>query len=86
MTSLFNKLNGDNHRKFDLNTKWKDLITYKNKNYCILQADMYHMNAYSKKYGTSAIRLLYPVNEEMKDHETIIFDSGDGTRVSFFKI
>lgn len=51
-----------------------------------MQADMYQMNAYSKKYETSAIRLLYPVNEEIKDHETITFDSGDGTRVSFFKI
>lgn len=83
MTSPFYKLNGENHRKFDLYTKWKDLINYKSKNCCILQSDMYQRNAYSKKYGTLAIRLLYPVNEEMKDHETIAFDCGDGTRVSF---
>ena len=51
-------------------------------NYGILQADMYQMYAYSKKYHTSEIWLLYPVNDEMRGHEPIQFDSGDGTSVS----
>lgn len=97
---LFNKLNGENHRKFALrpdlvvtrddksvvilDTKWKSLINDKSKNYGISQADMYQMYAYSKKYGTSEIWLLYPVNSDMKNQETITFDSGDGATVSLF--
>lgn len=68
---LFNKLNGENYRKFAirpdlvvtrddnsvviLDTKWKKLINDRRKNYGISQADMYQMYAYSKKYGTSEI-------------------------------
>lgn len=97
---LFNKLNGEEHRKFALrpdivvtrddksvvilDTKWKSLINDKSKNYCISQADMYQMYAYSKKYGTSEIWLLYPMNDAMKDQDTITFDSGDGATVSLY--
>lgn len=97
---LFNKLNGENHRKFALrpdlvvtrddksvvilDTKWKSLINDKSKNYGISQADMYQMYAYSKKYDTSEIWLLYPVNAEMKYQEIITFDSGDGVTVSLY--
>ena len=42
---------------------------------------MYQMYAYSKKYGTSEIWLLYPMNEEMREHADIKFESGDGTTV-----
>ena len=42
------------------------------------------MYAYSKKYGTSEIWLLYPVNDAMRDCGTIKFDSGDGVTVSLF--
>lgn len=97
---LFNKLNGENYRKFAirpdlvvtrddnsvviLDTKWKKLINDRRKNYCISQADMYQMYAYSKKYGTSEIWLLYPVNTDMINQDTIIFDSGDGVIVSLY--
>lgn len=64
-----------------LDTKWKRLINDPNKNYGISQGDMYQMYAYSKKYKTSEIWLLYPLNNEMKDHEPIVFDSGDDTFV-----
>ena len=80
---LFNMLNGKKHRKFALrpdlvvtrdngsvvilDTKWKKLINDKEANYGISQSDMYQMYAYSKKYGTSEIWLLYPVNAAMKD-------------------
>ena len=42
---------------------------------------MYQMYAYSKKYGASEIWLLYPLNDEMRGHEEIKFESGDGTTV-----
>ena len=67
-----------------LDTKWKRLIDNERKNYGISQADMYQMYAYSKKYETSEIWLLYPVNDEMRNHEGISFDSGDGTKVNVF--
>ena len=56
----------------------------RSKNYGISQADMYQMYAYSKKYGTSEIWLLYPLNDAMRSHEQIVFDSGDGVTVSLF--
>ena len=97
---LFNKLNGENYRKFAirpdlvvtrddnsvviLDTKWKKLINDRRKNYGISQADMYQMYTYSKKYGTSEIWLLYPVSTDMINQDTIIFDSGDGVIVSLY--
>ena len=97
---LFSTLNGKEHRKFALrpdivvkrdgksvailDTKWKSLINDKGVNYGISQMDMYQMYAYSKKYDTPEIWLLYPVNSAMKDCGEIIFDSGDGVTVSLF--
>ena len=46
------------------------------------QQDMYQMYAYSKKYNTPEIWLLYPVNDEMRNHKPIQFESGDGTTVN----
>lgn len=67
-----------------LDTKWKRLINNERKNYGISQADMYQMYAYSKKYQTSEIWLLYPQNEDMTGDTEISFDSGDGTIVNVF--
>ena len=64
-----------------MDTKWKSLIDSERKNYGISQADMYQMYAYSKKYQTSEIWLLYPLNDEMRGHSEIKFESGDGTEV-----
>ncbi|MDD5792116.1 MAG: McrC family protein [Erysipelotrichaceae bacterium] len=64
-----------------MDTKWKSLINNERANYGISQADMYQMYAYSKKYGTSEIWLLYPLNDEMRNHSDIKFESGDGTTV-----
>ena len=69
-------------RKVVLDTKWKRLVDNERANYGISQADMYQMYAYSKKYETSEIWLLYPMNEEMRKHSDIRFESGDGTTVS----
>lgn len=71
-------------RTIILDTKWKTLINDSSKNYGISQADMYQMYAYSKKYETSEIWLLYPVNKEMRGHDQISFFSGDNTYVRLF--
>ena len=76
--------NDENKSVIILDTKWKSLVNDKGTNYGISQADMYQMYAYSKKYGTSEIWLLYPVNDAMRDCGTIKFDSGDGVTVSLF--
>ena len=65
-----------------LDTKWKSLIDNERKNYGISQQDMHQIYAYSKKYNTSEIWLLYPVNDEMRNHAQIKFESGDGTTVT----
>lgn len=66
-----------NDRVVVLDTKWKNLVDNEKINYGISQSDMYQMYAYSKKYNTSEIWLLYPVNDEMRDHAPIRFESGD---------
>ena len=70
--------------KIILDTKWKSLIDNPRINYGISQSDMYQMYAYSKKYGTPEIWLLYPLNAEMREHEEMRFDSMDGVNVRLF--
>ena len=70
--------------KIILDTKWKNLIGNTRINYGISQADMYQMYAYAKKYHTSEIWLLYPLNNEMRNHEQISFSSNDGVAVNVF--
>ena len=69
-----------------MDTKWKNLVNNESGNYGISQEDMYQMYAYSKKYNTSEIWLLYPLNNEMRNHAPILFDSKDGTVVNVFFI
>ena len=70
--------------KIILDTKWKSLVDDRRINYGIAQADMYQMYAYSKKYGTPEIWLLYPLNRQMRGHPQIAFDSADGVNVRLF--
>ena len=67
-----------------MDTKWKRLVDDDGKNYGISQADMYQMFAYSKKYDTPDIWLLYPKTETMTGHEDIVFKSyeADGSCVN----
>ena len=67
-----------------LDTKWKSLVDKPRLNYGISQADMYQMYAYAKKYDTSEIWLLYPVNEDMRCRQDISFNSEDGVTVRVF--
>ena len=67
-----------------LDTKWKKLIDNSRANYGISQGDMYQMYAYSKKYNTDHIILLYPTTAEMESHEDITFTSDDGVTVKVF--
>ena len=64
-----------------MDTKWKSLIDNERVNYGISQSDMYQMYAYSKKYETPEIWLLYPLNDDMRNHDDIKFVSDDGTSV-----
>lgn len=65
-----------------MDTKWKTLIDNYNKNYGISQADMYQMYAYSKKYNTPNIYLLYPLANHFKNHTDIYFSSNDETNIN----
>ena len=67
-----------------LDTKWKRLVNNQKSNYGISQSDMYQMYAYSKKYNTPEVWLLYPLNEQMLNMNQIKFDSGDGTVINVF--
>ncbi len=69
-----------------MDTKWKMLKKNRGQNYGIAQADMYQMYAYSKKYNTPEVWLLYPVNDEMRGHTPIRFESGDGTCLRLFLV
>lgn len=75
-----------NNRTIILDTKWKRLCEDERKNYGISQSDMYQMYAYSKKYETSEVWLLYPMIKEMRNHKPIEFYSGDNTYVRLFFI
>lgn len=65
-----------------VSTLIESLVDNERVNYGISQADMYQMYAYSKKYNTPEIWLLYSVNDEMRNHSPIRFESGDGTTVN----
>lgn len=72
------------NRLIIMDTKWKALVNNERKNFGISQADMYQMYAYSKKYETEEIWLLYPLVDEMRNHGEIYFDSENGTKVNVF--
>ena len=74
----------ENGSRIILDTKWKSLVKTPQKNYGISQADMYQMYAYSKKYDTPEIWLLYPMNEEMQSACDIQFESADNVLVRLF--
>lgn len=67
-----------------LDTKWKRLENKPGRDYGISQSDMYQMYAYSKKYKTSEIWLLYPLNSEMRDCPEIKYRTDDDVIVRLF--
>lgn len=70
-----------------MDTKWKELFDNSAKNYGISQADMYQMYAYSKKYKTPEVWLLYPDDPEMKGRNDIYFsDNETVVRVRFIDL
>lgn len=73
-------------RTIVMDTKWKNLISDKNKNYGISREDMYQMYAYSKKYDTPEVWLLYPINDEMRGHEEIVFDAKESERNTVVRV
>ncbi len=65
----------ENHSIVIMDTKWKRLNRNASSNYGISQADMYQMYAYSKKYHTPNIWLIYPMNEEVRELSQLSFDA-----------
>lgn len=74
----------NSHPLVVMDTKWKSLNRNAASNYGISQADMYQMYAYSKKYNTSEIWLLYPVNDDVRDISNLSFEAikDEQTKVS----
>ncbi len=71
----------DTKHTYVMDTKWKRLYDDPSINYGISQADIYQMYAYSKRYSTPYIWLLYPLTKKMVNHTPIIFKSKDGTQI-----
>ena len=63
------------HSVVIMDTKWKRLNHNPAANYGISQADMYQMYAYSKKYHTPNIWLIYPLNDDVRDMNQLSFDA-----------
>ena len=64
---------GNTNRVVIMDTKWKKLKPDPGVNYGISQTDMYQMYAYSKKYHSSEIWLLYPLYPDVSDMNGISF-------------
>ena len=64
---------GDKYRKVIMDTKWKKLNSNRGVNYGISQSDMYQMYAYSKKYNTPEIWLIYPFHPGVTELKNISF-------------
>ena len=67
--------NDEQHSVVIMDTKWKRLNSNPSTNYGISQADMYQMYAYSKKYHTPNIWLIYPWNDDIRDVGQLSFDA-----------
>ena len=65
----------EHHKTVIMDTKWKRLNRNPAANYGISQADMYQMYAYSKKYHTPNIWLIYPLNDDVRDLEPLSFNA-----------
>lgn len=74
----------DQNRRIILDTKWKELTDKPSDNYGIIQADMYQMYAYSKKYQTSEVCLLYPKTKDMNNDKNILYKGNDNVNVRVF--
>ena len=65
----------EKHKVVIMDTKWKRLNRNPASNYGISQADMYQMYAYSKKYHTPDIWLIYPMNDDVRELGQLSFDA-----------
>ena len=65
----------EKHKVVIMDTKWKRLNRNPASNYGISQADMYQMYAYSKKYHTPDIWLIYPISDEVRGLPAISFNA-----------
>lgn len=65
----------NDHSIVIMDTKWKSLNRNASTNFGISQSDMYQMYAYSKKYNTTDIWLLYPINEDVRGLPSLSFEA-----------
>ena len=65
----------ETHNVVIMDTKWKRLNSNPATNYGISQADMYQMYAYSKKYHTPNIWLIYPMNDDVRELGQLSFEA-----------
>jgi len=63
-----------------MDTKWK-MLRNDAKNSGISQADMYQMYAYSRKYGASTVKLIYPLVSDVSRIINEYMSEKDGVRV-----
>lgn len=73
----------DQNRNIILDTKWKELTDNESANYGISQSDMYQMYAYSKKYQSADVCLIYPKTQNM-NKENILYKAYDKVKVRIF--
>ena len=62
----------NNKAKFILDTKWKRINEDdSNRKHGIIQADMYQLFAYGKKYGCKQVALVYPKTKQFQDMDKL---------------
>ena len=89
---VLKRMVNDKEQTIVMDTKWKRLINNESKNYGISQSDMYQMYAYSKKYDSPDVWLLYPKTEDLplvQDGKPVypVFQesgNGDGAKIHIF--
>lgn len=69
-----------------MDTKWKFLYNNERRNYGISEKDMYQMYVYAKKYKATEIYMIYPINEEMKEHKKIKFISNENNQDLYINV
>ena len=64
----------NNKAKFILDTKWKRINEDdSNRKHGIIQADMYQLFAYGKKYGCKQVALVYPKTKQFQDMDKLCY-------------
>ncbi len=75
----------NNKAKFILDTKWKRINKDdSDRKHGIIQADMYQLFAYGKKYGCKQVALVYPKTEQFQDMDKLRYRFNDELSLACF--